>query len=161
MSLPEPSPRRSPATMGPMRPRRSMIALLAGLAVAFTLALALPSLGGPEEVRSERPQVEFTVTEYSITPSELSIRPGRIKFVLRNEGRLVHNVRVETIPEDGDRARPACRDRPCGTPTAQPGQRVTGKVLLEPGTYRLTSTIGNQDDLGANGRLVVEGEPLQ
>jgi hypothetical protein len=138
-----------------------MIALLAGLAVAFTLALALPSLGGPEEVRSERPQVEFTVTEYSITPSELSVRPGRIKFVLRNEGRLVHNVRVETIPEDGDRARPACRDRPCGTPTAQPGQRVTGKVLLEPGTYRLTSTIGNQDDLGVNGRLVVEGEPLQ
>jgi hypothetical protein len=38
---------------------------------------------------------------------------------------------------------------------------VTGKVLLEPGTYRLTSTIGNQDDLGVNGRLVVEGEPLQ
>ncbi len=138
-----------------------MIALLAGLAVAFTLALALPSLGGPEEVRSERPQVEFTVTEYAITPSELSVRPGRIKFVLRNEGRLVHNVRVETIPEDGDRGRPACRDRPCGTPTAQPGQRVTGKVLLEPGTYRLTSTIGNQDDLGVHGRLVVEGEPLQ
>jgi plastocyanin len=143
-----------------MRARRSMIALLAGLAVAFTLALALPSLGGPEQVRSERPQVEFTVTEYAISPSELSVRPGRIKFVLRNEGRLTHNVRVETVPEDGERALPACPDRPCGTPTAQPGQRVGGKLTLEPGVYRLTSTIGNQDDLGVNGRLVVEGEPL-
>ncbi len=137
-----------------------MIALLAGLAVAFTLALALPSLGGPEQVRSERPQVEFTVDEYTLTPSDLSVRPGKMKFVLRNEGRLTHNVRVETIPDDGDRGRPACPDRPCGTPTAQPGERVEGKLTLEPGVYRLTSTIGNQDDLGLNGRLVVEGEPL-
>lgn len=138
-----------------------MIALLAGLAVAFTLALALPGLGGPEQVRSERPQIEFTTDEYAISPSDLSVRPGRIKFVLRNEGRLTHNVRVETVPEDGERGRPACPDRPCGTPTAQPGQRVEGKLTLEPGTYRLTSTIGNQDDLGVNGRLVVEGEPLE
>ena len=137
-----------------------MIALLAGLGVAFTLALALPGLGGPEQVRSERPQVEFTTDEYAISPSDLSVRPGRIKFVLRNEGRLTHNVRVETVPEDGERGRPACLDRPCGTPTAQPGQCVEGKLTLEPGTYRLTSTIGNQDDLGVNGRLVVEGEPL-
>ncbi len=137
-----------------------MIALFAGLAVAFTLALALPSLGGPEQVRSERPQVEFTVTEYAISPSELSVRPGKIKFVARNEGRLTHNVRVVTIPQDGERGRPACPDRPCGTPTAQPGQRVEGKLTLEPGVYRLTSTIGNQDDLGVNGRLVVEGDPL-
>lgn len=137
-----------------------MIALLAGLAVAFTLALALPSLGGPEQVRSERPQVEFTVDEYTITPSNLSVRPGKIKFVVRNEGRLTHNVRVQTVPEDGERGRPACRDRPCGTPTVQPGERAAGKLVLEPGVYRLTSTIGNQDDLGVNGRLVVEGEPL-
>lgn len=137
-----------------------MVALLTGLAVAFTLALALPSLGGPEQVRSERPQVEFTVDEYTITPSNLSVRPGRIKFVVRNEGRLPHNVRVQTVPEDGERGRPACRDRPCGTPTVQAGERASGKLTLEPGVYRLTSTIGNQDDLGANGTLVVEGEPL-
>ncbi|MDQ3769663.1 MAG: hypothetical protein M3370_09360 [Actinomycetota bacterium] len=137
-----------------------MITLLAGLAVAFTLALALPSLGGPEQVRSERPQVEFTVDEYTITPSDVSVRPGRIKFVANNEGVLPHNVRVQTVPEDGERGRPACSDRPCGTPTALPGQRVAGKLVLDPGVYRLTSTIGNQDDLGANGRLVVEGEPL-
>ena len=143
-----------------MRPRRSMIALLAGLAVAFTLALTLPSLGGPELVRSERPQVEFTVDEYAITPSNVSVRPGRIKLVVRNEGILAHNVRVQTVPEDGERGRPACSERPCGTPTALPGQRVAGKLVLDPGVYRLTSTIGNQDDLGVNGRLVVEGEPL-
>lgn len=142
-----------------------MIALLAGLAVAFTLALALPSLGGPEQVRSERPQVEFTADEYAITPLNLSVRPGLIKFVLRNEGRLAHNVRVVTTPEDGERGRPACLEREqgqvCGTPTAPPGQREEGKLTLEPGVYRLTSSIGNQDDLGLNGRLVVEGEPLK
>jgi hypothetical protein len=142
-----------------------MIVLLAGLAVAFTLALALPSLGGPEQVRSERPQVEFTVNEYAMTPSDLSVRPGRIKFVVRNEGRLAYNVRVVTIPEDGDRGQPACLEREqgqvCGTATAQPGRREEGKLTLEPGVYRLVSTIGNQDDLGVNGRLVVEGAPLR
>lgn len=137
-----------------------MLALLAGLAVALMAALILPGLGGAEEVRSERPQVEFVVDEYTITPSKLSIRPGKIKFVIRNEGRLTHNVRVFTIADDEERGRPACRQRPCGTPTAQPGQRLADKLTLEPGVYRLTCTIGNHDDLGNHGTLVVEGEPL-
>lgn len=139
-----------------MRPRRSMLALLVGMAVALMTALILPGLGGREQVRSERPQVEFVADEYSITPSNLSVRPGRIKLVMRNQGRLTHNVRVQRIPDDEERGKVLG-----GTPTAQPGQRVERKLRLERGVYRLTCTIGNHDDLGSHGTLVVEGEPLQ
>jgi hypothetical protein len=41
------------------------------------------------------------------------------------------------------------------TPTAHAGDTVTGDAYLQPGTYRLTCTIGNHDNLGQYGRLVV------
>lgn len=121
------------------------------LLVAATLAVALPACGEPDVVATDRPAIRLTLEEYRIVPQRLSVREGRLKLIARNTGRLAHNVRVQVPPEGpGDRGQVVE-----GTPTAQPGERVTEKVTLRPGRYRLVCTIQNHDDLGMQGELIV------
>lgn len=81
------------------------------------------------------------------------MRPGRLRIVATNVGRLSHDAKV--VKEDrGDREAPA---RVLGgTPSARPGETVTFTFrALQPGRYRLACTIANHDDLGQYGTLVV------
>ena len=122
-------------------------------AVLGVLALALSGCGGDDVFRTDRPILRVTLDEYRIVPQNAVVKPGRMKFAVRNTGRLTHNLAVQ-IPE-GPGGKPV--DVPGGrTETMQPGQ--TGepiKVTLEPGEYRLVCTIANHDDLGQYGVLKV------
>ena len=122
-------------------------------AVLGVLALALSGCGGDGVFRTDRPILRVTLDEYRIVPQNAIVKPGRMKFAVRNSGRLTHNLAVQ-IPE-GPGGKPV--DVPGGrTETMQPGQ--TGepiKVTLEPGEYRLVCTIANHDDLGQYGVLKV------
>ncbi|HEV2752383.1 MAG TPA: plastocyanin/azurin family copper-binding protein [Solirubrobacteraceae bacterium] len=140
-----------------MRFRPAPIALFVALALALALALVLPTLGGGTTVRIERPAVRFTLDEYSISPQRVSMRPGRIKLIMDNRGELFHNLRVETIPDELQERGKLLG----GTSTAQPGEKVTAKLKLKPGTYRILCTLANHESLGMYGTLVVEGEPLR
>lgn len=124
---------------------------------AATLALLVAALGGcgnDDVFRTDRPIVRVTLDEYRIVPQNVVVKPGRLKFTVRNTGRLTHNLAVQ-IPEGPD-GKPV--DVPGGrTETMQPGE--TGepiKVTLAPGTYRLVCTIANHDDLGQYGELKVQ-----
>jgi len=134
----------------PQAMSRSVL-MAAGLA---TLATGLGGCGGDDVVRTDRPVLRVTLDEYRIVPENVVVKPGRVKFTVRNSGRLTHNLAVQ-IPE-GPEGKPI--DVPGGrTETMQPGE--TGepmKLTLQAGEYRLVCTIANHDDLGQYGVLKVQ-----
>lgn len=124
----------------------------AALALA-ALALMLPGCGGGDVVRTDRPILRVTLDEYRIVPQTVEVQAGRMKFVVRNTGRLTHNLVVQE-PEGLD-GRPLNIAK---VDTMQPGQTASPiKVTLSPGEYRLVCTIANHDDLGQFGTLTVQG----
>ena len=135
-----------------------MIAYAMAPSRAACLLLVAPALtaagcGGHEPLRLERPVLRATLDEYRISPQDVSVAPGRLRLVATNAGRLAHNLKV-VVPADEPGRQPR---RLGGTPTAQPGQTVTGTVRLRrPGEYELVCTLANHDDLGQWGTLIVE-----
>lgn len=124
-----------------------------------TTPIALAGCGEGRLQRTDRPILRLVVEEYRIVPQNVVMRPGRIKVVVRNSGRLTHNLVIQRPPKEID-------DKPQEVPggrvkSMQPGEAAQPiKLTLRPGTYRLVCTIANHDDLGQYGRLVVTGPPL-
>lgn len=122
------------------------------LLICAAFGVALAGCGETKVFRTDRPIVRITLDEYRIVPQNISIRAGRTKFVVRNAGRLTHNLIVQ-IPTKRLRARPVELGR---VQTMQPNEEGNPiKLDLEPGTYRLVCTIANHDDLGQFGTLTV------
>lgn len=119
--------------------------------------LALPvalALGGCTDVSTttlETRTLRIAADEYALTPQEVSVPAGRLTLVLRNRGRLHHNVRVR-VPREEPGEQPQDLG---GTPTAPPGGTERATLTLTPGTYELVCTIQNHDDLGQRGTLTV------
>jgi hypothetical protein len=126
-------------------------------AVSAAAALASTGCGEPDTYSTDKPILRITVDEYRIVPQNISVkldptRHGRLKIVVRNTGRLTHNLVIQ-VPPKKFRARPVEVSR---VRTMQPGEEgVPIKVTLKPGTYRLVCTIANHDDLGQTGELKV------
>ncbi len=124
----------------------------------FTLlllgAVTLAGCGDePRYVHSDDSVLRVTLDEYRLRPANLEVPAGRIRLQARNAGRLTHNLVVESfVHEDGQE--PHLYGR---TDTLHPGQSGSERapIVLKPGKYRLTCTIGNHDDLGQWGELKV------
>ena len=117
-------------------------------------AVILGGCGDDDVFRTDRPILRVALDEYRIVPQNVVVKPGRTKVIVRNAGRLTHNLAIQ-IPEGPD-GKPV--DIPGGrVGTMQPGE--TGepiKVMLAQGEYRLVCTIANHDDLGQYGDLKVQ-----
>ena len=122
-------------------------------ALLAVLALALGGCGDEDVFRTDRPILRLMLDEYRVVPQSIVVvKPKRMKFDVRNDGRLTHNLAIP-IPEGPD-GRPVEVAR---TETMQPGERAEPiKVTLQPGEYRLVCTIANHDDLGQYGTLKVQ-----
>ena len=125
-------------------------------AALIGLVLVLGGCGDDRTFRTDRPILRLTVDEYRIVPQNIVVKPGRMKFVVRNTGRLTHNLAVQIPPKNpGDLPAPVSPES--RTATMQPGQTAEPiKLDLRPGTYRLVCTIANHDDLGQFGTLTVK-----
>ncbi len=120
-------------------------------AVLTVLALGLGGCGSDDVFRTDRPILRLTLDEYRVVPQSIVVKPGRMKFDVRNTGRLTHNLAIQ-IPEGPD-GKP---EEIARTETMQPGERAEAiKVTLLEGEYRLVCTIANHDDLGQFGSLKV------
>lgn len=120
-------------------------------AALAAVALALGGCGGDEVFRTDRPILRITLDEYRIMPQNIEVKAGRLKLVVRNAGRLTHNLAIQRPNGPGGKPTPVAR-----VATMQPGQTAEPiKVTLAPGEYRLACTIANHDDLGQFGTLKV------
>ena len=130
--------------------------------LAASLAASLLALGGcgdDKVFKTDRPILRISLDEYRIIPQNIVARPGRLKILVHNVGRLTHNLAIQIPPKNST-------DKPVEVPggrveSMQPGDYAPAiKVNLAPGTYRLVCTIANHDDLGQYGTLKIEGPPL-
>jgi hypothetical protein len=90
--------------------------------------------------------------EYRIQPQNVRMKAGRIHLEATNEGRLTHNLVVESITTDPTKQIVYGR-----TDTAHPGETVKERdpITLEPGRYRIADSIGNHENLGQYGTLTL------
>lgn len=120
--------------------------------VPLVLALLLGGCSGGSPVPVRNRTIGLKLDEYRIIPQNVTAPAGRLRIIVRNRGRLTHNIVVQTIPKDPN-DQPKVLGR---TPTVHPGQRAETHIFLRPGKYQLACTIGNHNVLGQTGTLIVK-----
>jgi plastocyanin len=88
--------------------------------------------------------VQIALVEYRLNPDRVTARAGTVIVLVRNYGRLTHNL---VISSDGH---PDGAIRPL-----PPGGWGQATVALGPGTYQLSSTVQSDQALGLSGTLIV------
>jgi plastocyanin len=93
--------------------------------------------------------IAFGADEYSFEPKNVTVNAGTsqptiVRFVLRNNGSLAHDLHVQKDGSDLG-----------GTPIFGPGKVESGQAKLAPGTYEFICTVGDHAALGMKGTLVV------
>ncbi|HEY3727367.1 MAG TPA: cupredoxin domain-containing protein [Solirubrobacteraceae bacterium] len=88
--------------------------------------------------------LRVALTEYHVQPQSVRAASGTLTIVVRNNGRLSHNL---VISLDG---RPQASTKPIA-----PGQTAELFASLAPGRYTMSSTILSDQALGAYGTLTV------
>lgn len=109
------------------------------------LALAAP--GCQDDSPPARPQggtVHVVLDDFLIRPQRVRAEPGRIAFEAVNRGALGHTLRVKR----GDRELVAIK-------SLLPGESGRGAATFERGEYKLVCVLGNHEELGMYGTLVV------
>jgi plastocyanin len=135
------------------RPGACLLALLSALAAA-----AIAGCGEPATRSVAGHVVAIRMEDFRFVPQNISVPAGRLTIRARNAGDLAHNVKVfrgkpYERSNTGDNEAPA---KPLGgTDTVLPGRTAVGTVRLKPGTYTIACTVGNHDNLGMYGKLVV------
>jgi plastocyanin len=122
---------------------RGIALVAAALAVALAAAVSgCADDAQPTRVRDGRVQV--TLDDFLIRPQRLRARPGRITFEATNRGAVGHTLRVKR----GDREVVAIK-------TLLPGASGRGAGTFTRGEYKLVCILGNHEELGMYGTLVV------
>jgi uncharacterized cupredoxin-like copper-binding protein len=129
--------------------------IAATLAASAATAVVAAGCGEPSFVHVRGGVLHLTLTEFRIKPQNVVVHAGQLVIVAHNAGHLTHNVVVQA-ESDSQGVSSTAPTTFGGTSTAQPGQTVTSSPFaLKPGTYRLTCTISNHDNLGQYGTLKV------
>jgi plastocyanin len=128
-----------------------LTALLASAAVMAGCGGGGDEGGGGGSVTVEAGgEVRVVGTEYAFDPSEVVLAGARasaaatVEITLDNQGALAHNLRVLRGDEELG-----------GTPTFPGGRAESGKLRLQPGSYRMVCTVGSHEELGMVGALEV------
>jgi plastocyanin len=130
--------------------------------VLLLAVLALGGCGGGDKKDSDGGQktkdtvtvgrnqpIAFGASEYAFEPKNVTVNAGTsqptvVRFVLRNNGSLAHDLHVQKDGSDLG-----------GTAIFGPGTTGSGQAKLGPGTYEFLCTVGDHAALGMKGTLVV------
>lgn len=115
-----------------------------GLLAALVSGALSAGCGDTPTTRVEGHRLSLEMDEFRYRPQEVSVPRGRLEIRGRNVGRLAHNVNVWHEDQELASAR-----------SVQPGATARLSVRLKRGTYRLECSVGNHDDLGMYGTLIV------
>jgi uncharacterized cupredoxin-like copper-binding protein len=127
-------------------------ATIVGVCLLFLGSLLVASCNPAEEVESEVQEgveepidtIEVQETEFSLDPSEITLdQPGTYVFRAVNSGRDEHALEIEGegIEEE--------------TEEIPPGESTELEVNLDPGTYKLYCPVGNHEERGMTGTIIV------
>ncbi len=94
--------------------------------------------------------IAFGADEYSFEPRSVVVKSGTkeasvVRFVLRNNGSLAHDLHIEKDGKDLG-----------GTPIFGPGETKTARVSLTPGSYEIFCSVGDHEQLGMRGTLTIK-----
>lgn len=116
-------------------------------------AIALTGCDGePDPVSVPSGEVRVELSEYRIEPQVVQVPSGEVTLVAHNTGRLTHNLKVRSLDRERGQAQEVFGEV---EDTMFPGESSSGTFTLGPGKYELVCTIGNHDDLGQTGTLIV------
>jgi plastocyanin len=120
--------------------------VLTGFVLAWALAACGSSDSGSKRTVTARAgqSIQVKAREYSFDPGRIVVPSGDVRISLTNSGSLAHDLRVE---ENGRQLG--------GTPIFQSGETKSATLHLKPGTYRFVCTVGDHEQLGMKGTLVV------
>lgn len=122
--------------------------------IAIVLVADVAACGDEDPVAIDGRTLRLRLDEYRIVPQNVRVKEGRLRMVATNVGRLTHNLKVVQQDEEDLEEAPVEID---GTRTAQPNESAAVTLAhLPAGNYRMICSIGNHDDLGQYGRLIVE-----
>jgi plastocyanin len=121
----------------------------------FALTLALCSLlvaacGDDDEpgrtvTAPANAKLRVVADEYSFDPSTIVLKgAGTLTVTLRNKGSLAHNLKLLRAGEDIG-----------GTSTIPAGRSESTPLNLEHGSYRMICSVGDHEQLGMTGTLIV------
>src|SRR4051812_32777820 len=93
--------------------------------------------------------IAFGAFEYKFEPKHVIVNSGTtkptvVRFVLRNNGSLAHDLHVEKDGQDLG-----------GTAIFGPGKTESGQAMLAPGDYEFLCTVGDHAALGMKGTIRV------
>ena len=131
------------------------------LAALVTALVALAGCGGDDDKNDDgglkkdvvtvghNQPIAFGADEYSFEPKKVTVnagtaKPSVVRFVLRNNGSLAHDLHVQKDGQDLG-----------GTAIFAPGKVESGQATLGPGTYEFLCTVGDHASLGMKGTLIV------
>jgi uncharacterized cupredoxin-like copper-binding protein len=147
------------------RPRLALAAL------AFVLPAALlASCGGSNgepagptatPVAPTNGELAIHASEWKFEPPSIVLTQGEpVRFVLQNDGDILHDLKVRDMPVDvvsSNSSGPLEADEGEPFVSANSGDSGTLKfVPTQPGTYEFYCTIGNHEGLGMHGTITVE-----
>jgi hypothetical protein len=106
-------------------------------------AVLISACGTVEHVRAGG-TLNVAVTEFRINPRTATASPGLLRLVVRNDGRLTHDLVVDLDGKEQG-----------ATPSIPPGGEATLLLFVSPGQYLMSSRILEDADLGARATLNV------
>ena len=126
-------------------PMRRMVPALCACLTALAACGDDDEVPRTAELKADEP-IRMTADEYRFDPGAIKAASAArgIRITLVNRGKLAHNIRVM----DGDRELGGVQSFP-------PGEERSATVRLAPGTYRFVCTVGDHEQLGMKGELVV------
>jgi plastocyanin len=117
------------------------------LALALVAVLGVTATGCADDappVRARNGAVAITLDDYLIRPQTVRAKAGRITFRVTNRGKIGHTFHVFLGQRDA-----------LGIRTILPGHSATGSAEFKRGTYKMVCVLGNHEELGMYGTLVV------
>jgi len=127
------------ADAGGMSPHRVLVGVLLVIGAAAWTAGCGEDEEPPLAVETS-PALEVVATEMAYTPTEVAVPSGEVQVTLRNDGKILHDLRVGSEPFILE---------------ANAGETVTKAVHLEPGRYDLFCSLPGHSEAGMVGTLEV------
>lgn len=118
--------------------------------ILLVLSFALAACGSNEATNTPAgtgggaQNITVDLNEWEVAPKDLKVKAGKITFDVKNTGKFLHSLAIE------------------GGGVKQESQKIKGgentklEVDLKPGTYKTWCPVGNHEEQGMVGELVVE-----